>query len=145
MAGVRFWRETRSRYNLTGNRCRRCGTTFFPPRPVCLRCHRESLGNMEEAGLRGTGVVETFTVVHEPTRRFQMQLPYVLAIVKMDEGPRLTAQVVDCSPEEVRIGLRVRAVFRKIGEEGRAGVIYYGYKFTLDERPPADASDSSTP
>ena len=132
-AGVRFWRETRSRYNLIGNRCRRCGTTYFPPRPLCVRCHRESIGNMEEARLRGTGTVESFTVVHEPTRGFQKQLPYILAIIRMDEGPRLTAQLVDCGPDEVELGSRVRAVFRRIGEGGRAGVIHYGYKFVLDD------------
>jgi len=131
MAGVRFWRETDSRYNLAGNRCGNCGTVYFPPRPVCLKCHRESLGKMVELRLKGTGEVLSFTVVHETKRNFEIQLPYIMAIIRMDEGPALTAQLVDCSPGEVKIGSRVRAVFRRIGEEGRAGVIYYGYKFVL--------------
>ncbi len=54
--------------------------------------------------------------------------PYVLAIVQLDEGPRLTAQIV-CDPLDVKIGMRVRSVFRKLGEEGQDGVIYYGTKF----------------
>jgi hypothetical protein len=131
MAGVRFWRETASRYNLAGNRCGVCGTVFFPPRPVCLKCHRESLGKMEDMRLRGTGEVLSFTVVHESRRNFELQLPYIMAIIRMDEGPALTAQLVDCSPQDVKMGSRVTAVFRKIGEEGKAGVIYYGYKFVL--------------
>jgi hypothetical protein len=131
MAGVRFWRETASRYNLAGDRCGNCGTVFFPPRPVCLKCHRASLGKMEDMRLQGTGEVLSFTVVHESRRNFELQLPYIMAIIRMDEGPALTAQIVDCSPQDVKMGSRVQAVFRKIGEEGKAGVIYYGYKFVL--------------
>ena len=57
--------------------------------------------------------------------------PYVLAIVELDEGPRLTAQLV-CSPDEVRIGMRVRPVFRRISADGESGVIHYGTKFAPD-------------
>jgi len=42
----------------------------------------------------------------------------------------LLGQVVDCAPDQVKIGTRVHSVFRKIGEEGKAGVIHYGYKFS---------------
>lgn len=131
MAGVRFWRESDSRYNLVGNRCGVCGSVYFPPRPVCPRCHRESLGKMEDMRLKGTGEVLSFTVVHEQKKNFELQVPYIMAIIGMDEGPRITAQIVDCPPQDVSIGRKVRAVFRKIGEEGKAGVIYYGYKFVL--------------
>jgi hypothetical protein len=131
-AGVRFWRETRSRYNLTGNRCAKCGTVYFPPRPLCTKCHRESIGKMEALKLNGTGEVVTCTVVHEPRRNFEIQVPYLLAIVRLDEGPSVLGQLVDCSPEQVNIGTRVHSVFRKIDEEGKAGVIYYGYKFVPD-------------
>ena len=59
--------------------------------------------------------------------------PYVLAIIQLDEGPRLTAQV-DCKPEEIYIGMRVKAAFRKILEEGEDGIIHYGTKFIPEER-----------
>ena len=129
LAGVRFWRETQSRYNLTGNRCGKCGTAYFPPRPLCPVCHRESLGKMEELRFKGEGEVLTFTVVQEPRRGFELQVPYILAMVRLDEGPVLLGQVVDCAPDQVKIGTRLRSVFRKIGEEGKSGVIHYGYKF----------------
>jgi hypothetical protein len=131
MAGVRFWRETDSRYNLIGNRCGVCGSVFFPPRPVCPKCHRESLGRMEDLRLKGRGEVLSYTIVHESKKNFELQVPYIMAIIGMDEGPRITAQIVDCNAQDVRIGCRVRTVFRKIGEEGKSGVIYYGYKFVL--------------
>jgi len=129
LAGVRFWRETQSLYNLIGNRCGKCRTVYFPPRPVCPVCHRESIGRMEELKLKGDCEVLTFTVVQEPRRGFELQVPYVLAIVRLDEGPAILGQVVDCAPADVRIGMRLRSVFRKIGEEGKSGVIHYGYKF----------------
>ncbi|RDE17938.1 MAG: hypothetical protein C4K49_00295, partial [Candidatus Thorarchaeota archaeon] len=49
--------------------------------------------------------------------------------VELDEGTRLTAQIVNCDAEDVSIGMRVRACFRKITEFGHGGLIVYGYKF----------------
>lgn len=90
--------------------------------------------------LSGDGEVFSYTVVHEAAEGFEMQVPYVLALVRTVEGPILTGQVVDLDPGDVRIGLKVRATFRKLREEGKAGVIHYGYKFTpvedLPMRPP---------
>ncbi len=142
MSIARFWRETPRRYNLGGSKCTMCGTVYFPPRAVCPTCahHRESIGKMEPFQLSGDGEVFSYTTVHEPAEGFEMQVPYVLALVRTVEGPVLTGQVVDLAPEDVRIGLKVRATFRKLREEGKAGVIHYGYKFApaedLPNRPP---------
>ena len=135
MSIARFWRETPRRYNLAGSRCTICGTVYFPPRPVCPTCpqHRQSIEKMVGFQLSGTGEVVSYTIVHEAAEGFEIQVPYVLALVKTDEGPVLTAQVVDLAPADVRIGLKVHATFRKLREEGAAGVIHYGYKFAPDE------------
>lgn len=86
----------------------------------------------------------TFSIVHDPAEGFEMQAPYVLAIVKSTEGPQLTGQVVDVLPRDVTIGLRVRATFRKLREEGKSGVIHYGYKFApLDEQHRSRAARGS--
>ncbi len=132
---ARFWRETPRRYNLGGSRCAICSTVYFPPRSVCPTCsaHRQSLGKMEPFHLSGEGEVVTFSIVHEAAEGFEMQVPYALAIVQTIEGPLLTGQVVNIAPEEVKIGLKVRATFRKLREEGPAGVIHYGYKFAPKE------------
>jgi uncharacterized protein len=137
MSIARFWRETPRRYNLGGSRCPTCRTVYFPPRSVCPVCakHRQSIGKMEPFQLSGDGEVVTFTIVHDAAEGFEMQVPYVLALVKTVEGPLLTGQVVDVTPSEVDIGLRVRATFRKLREEGKAGVIHYGYKFSPAEEP----------
>ncbi len=57
-----------------------------------------------------------------------MHTPYPLAIIQLDEGPRMTGQVV-CDTGEIAIGMRVKPIFRKLGEDGAAGIIYYGTKF----------------
>jgi len=151
MSIARFWRETPRRYNLGGSKCTTCGTVYFPPRPVCPECthHRQSIEKMVPFQLSGAGEVLSFTIVHEAAEGFEMQVPYVLALVKTDEGPVLTGQVVDLEPQNVRIGQRVHATFRKLREEGAAGVIHYGYKFAPDDEaeppPPPGAPREPAP
>jgi hypothetical protein len=129
MSVPRFWREIPHRYSLVGKRCAQCGQVYFPPRDVCPKCRRDSIGKMEDYKLNGTGKILTYTVIHTAPLEFVKQQPYPMAIIELDEGPRLTAQLVDIEPADIRIGLRVKAVFRKIKEDGSKGVIYYGYKF----------------
>jgi scaffold protein (connect acetoacetyl-CoA thiolase and HMG-CoA synthase) len=155
MSVARFWRETPRRYNLGGSKCTNCGTVYFPPRSVCPRCpsHRQSIEKIIPFQLSGDGEVLSYTIVHEAAEGFELQVPYVLALVKTVEGPVLTGQVVDVNPETVTIGMKVRATFRKLREEGDAGVIHYGYKFApLDEsarptvpRGPAERAPGEVP
>jgi hypothetical protein len=132
MSVARFWRETLRRYNLGGNECPECKKVYFPPRAVCPHCltRRKSMGRLTPVQLSGEGEVFSFTVVHDPADGFEMQVPYVLALVKMKEGPILTSQIVDVEAKDVTIGMPVRAAFRKLKAEGPDGVIHYGYKFT---------------
>jgi uncharacterized OB-fold protein len=125
-ATAKFWREQESRYNLEGTRCTNCGSYFFPPRSVCPHCRRK--GSIVTYKFKGTGEVLTYTTVSQAPRNHNRQIPYHLAIIKLDEGSRLLSEVI-CEPEALRTGLRVRAVFRKLGEEGERGIIYYGTKF----------------
>jgi uncharacterized OB-fold protein len=129
MAIPRFWREIPSRYNLYGTKCGNCGSVDFPPRMVCPKCGRRSIGKMERLKLAGKGTVVSFTTVHDAPAAFDMMKPYSLAIIELDEGARLTSQIIDVDPAEVKIGMRVEAAFRKLGTEGAAGIIHYGYKF----------------
>ncbi len=129
MAIPRFWREIPSRYNLYGSKCGNCGLLDFPPRTVCPRCGRKSVGKMERVKLKGRGAVVTYTVVHDAPAQYEIMKPYVLAIIEMEEGCRLTSQIIDVDPTQVKIGMPVEATFRKLGQDGEAGVINYGYKF----------------
>lgn len=129
MATARFWRENPSRYNLKAVRCGNCGKVFFPPRAVCSVCHRKSIGKMQCLNLKGEGEVYSYSVVHEAPSQFEILKPYVVAMVKMDEGVMLTSHLIEVDPKEVKIGMRVKTTLRRIGEDGPGGVIYYGYKF----------------
>ncbi len=129
MGVPRYWREIPQRYNLIGTKCGACGTVYFPPRSMCPECRRASVGNMEDYKLEGIGVVESYTVINAPPPHFEKEEPYVIALIRMDEGPYLTAQIVDADPDEVSIGMQVEACFRRIYQDGKAGAIHYGYKF----------------
>lgn len=76
----------------------------------------------------GKGSVYSYTIVTDPPAGFEEQAPYVLALVQLDEGPLVTAQLTDLG-EPVTVGMRVEMVTRKLRTEGESGMIVYGYKF----------------
>jgi len=129
MTAPRYWRENPSRYNLIGVRCGECNKIFFPPRSICPDCRRKSIGKMERVHLKGEGEVFSYSVVHDAPSQFEIIKPYVIAMIRLDEGIMISAQVIDCDPTEVDIGMRVRSTMRKLGDEGPGGIIHYGYKF----------------
>ncbi|WP_019176550.1 Zn-ribbon domain-containing OB-fold protein [Methanomassiliicoccus luminyensis] len=135
MTVARYWRENASRYNLIGSKCGNCGKVYFPPRSVCPICHRKSIGKMEPFKLKGDGEILSYSIVYDAPSQFDIQKPYVIAMVQMDEGVRITGQIIDVDPAEVQIGMKVRTTMRKIGEEGGAGIIHYGYKFVPVPKP----------
>ncbi len=126
---ARFWREIPQRYNLIGNKCNSCGKIYFPPKETCPVCRRKSIGKMENLKLNGKGKIVTYSIIHVGPEAFEEQVPYPIAIVELDEGPRITAQIVDCKIEDVKIGMKLENTFRRIQEDGYTGAIYYGYKF----------------
>ena len=126
---ARFWREIPQRYNLMGNKCGSCDKVFFPPREACPICRRKSIGKMMDLKLSGRGKIVTYSIVHVGPEDFDNQIPYPIAIVKLDEGPQVTAQIVDCDIDDVKIGMEVESTFRRIQDDGYIGAIYYGYKF----------------
>jgi len=125
MSTARYWRENPQRYRMEAARCTRCGRTWFPPREICPSCRNVAF---ETTRLAGEGAVETFTVIHVAPSGFEDQSPYAVAIVKLDDGVRITCQLVDCDPGSIQLGMRVKTEFRKIQQDGHAGMIMYGYK-----------------
>ncbi|MFH1054489.1 MAG: Zn-ribbon domain-containing OB-fold protein [Candidatus Altiarchaeota archaeon] len=123
------WRLITTRYNLIGTECKTCGQKFFPPRNICPQCRRKS--RIEKFKFSGNGEIYSYTIVRAAPTGFDYQKPYVIAIIKLDEGAMCTAQVIDCDPEKVRIGDKVERVFRKIMADDDSGIIRYGYKFKL--------------
>jgi scaffold protein (connect acetoacetyl-CoA thiolase and HMG-CoA synthase) len=82
----------------------------------------------EQYTFAGTGEIFSFTTLQETPENFDDQAPYMLALVKLDEGPLITAQLTDLD-DAVAIGDRVEMVTRKLTTEGARGMIVYGYKF----------------
>ena len=126
----RFWRKIKYRYNLIGTKCENCGRVFYPPRNLCPECRRKS--SITEVDLGETGVVLSYSVVHDAPESMKLERPYIVGLIRIDSGVVVTSQIV-CDPEEIRIGMRVRAAFRKYGEDGEDGIIYYGTKFAPSE------------
>jgi uncharacterized OB-fold protein len=77
----------------------------------------------------GQGEVYSYTIINEPPAEFAGMAPYAVALVKLVEGPLVTAQLTDIDPEDVRIGMPVEMVTRKLMEVGQDGLLVYGYKF----------------
>jgi len=128
MPSPRYAREMPQRYRLEASKCKKCGKVFFPPRLICSNCKAREF---EKIILSDQGKIATFTTIRVAPDQFNEQVPYSIAIVELNEGVRITTQVVDCKPEDMAIGKPVKIVFRKIQEEGKTGIICYGYKCVL--------------
>lgn len=79
--------------------------------------------------LLGHGEVYSYSVMYSAPKDYEDQKPYAIALIKLDEGPMVTAQLTDVDHDLVKIGMRVEMVTRKLREEGPEGQIIYGYKF----------------
>ena len=120
------WRIKNQRYSLVGEVCDDCGNKIFPPRDVCPHCTQPAQTPFQ---FSGRGEVFSHTTVYNPPVGYEEFAPYTVALVKLEEGPLITAQLTDAQPEEVSIGQPVEMVTRKIREDGPEGLIVYGYKF----------------
>ncbi len=127
----RYWREIPQRYRYEAAECTKCGKIFFPPRLVCSGCRGREF---KKATLPLDGTIETFTVIRVAPSGFGDEAPYAVGIVKLTNGVKVTAQIVDCAPEELGIGDPVRLEFRRVRQDGESGVICYGYKFVRTGR-----------
>lgn len=126
METSRHWRLKDQRYALVGEKCDKCGTKLFPPRDVCLECEAPA---KELFTFTGLGEVYSYTTIYDAPAGFEQYAPYTVALIKLEEGPLLTAQLTDIDPDSVEIGLPVEMVTRKLRSDGEEGMIVYGYKF----------------
>lgn len=125
MITARYHREIPQRYRLEAAKCTTCGQLSFPPRLICPKCKGRSFETMK---LNDEGTLLTFTVIRVASEKFSKQTPYAVGIVELKDGVRLTTQIVDVDVEKLEVGQKVKLVFRKIQEDGKAGILCYGYK-----------------
>lgn len=126
MSIPRNWRTRHQRYSLRAEVCDVCNNTIFPPRDVCPNCSEQK---QHWTNLSGRGEVYSYTNMFTAPNGFEDYLPYTMALVKLAEGPLITAQLTDVDVEEVFVGMPVEMVTRKITQDGDEGQILYGYKF----------------
>jgi len=124
---ARHWRLKKQRYALVGEVCPHCEAKIFPPRDVCPECSGEA---KTPFSFSGRGEIYSYTTVHNAPEGFQESAPYAVALVKLEEGPVVTAQLTDLGNEPVEIGMPVEMVTRKLRTDGdERGLLVYGYKF----------------
>ena len=103
-----FWDATADRQFLI-QRCQSCGEAIFYPRASCPVCGSLDLG-WEPAS--GYATVFTYTIARRATHQaFAEAVPYVIAVVELEEGPRVTTNIVDCEPDAVTIDMPVELTF----------------------------------
>lgn len=122
----RHWRLRQQRYALVGEVCPHCEVKIFPPRDVCPNCAGEA---KTPFAFSGKGEVYSFTTVYDAPEGYEGTTPYTVALVKLEEGPLVTAQLTDIDNGKVEIGTPVEMVTRKLREDGNRGMLVYGYKF----------------
>lgn len=94
--------------------CSDCGKAHFYPRELCPHCHSDKLNWIDATG---TGTVYSYTVCRRPAGpAFGEEVPYVVAIIELDEGPRMMTRI-SCEPEYVSIGHRVKVRFERQSDE----------------------------
>ena len=122
----RYHRLRASFYRLEATRCAACQAVHFPPRACCHLCGG---GTLEPFRLSGRGRVVSLTRVYQPARGFRDLAGEATALIELREGLRLIAQLTDVDAEEVRPGLEVEMVVRRLRADVEQGMLVYGYKF----------------
>ena len=130
----RYHRLRSAYYHLEGQACTACGKVLFPARAACSACRSTEL---ERRRLSGRGTVFSWSQASQAPEGFAP--PYLMALVELEEGPLVAAQLADVEPEEVAIGLPVEMVTRRLREHGPHGYLVYGYRF----RPRLEAREAS--
>ena len=118
-----LWRRIKARNCLVGSKCDKCNALFYPPRDNC-KCGSSKLSELR---FSGKGKIISFSEIHTPPTHFEKQYQYTVALIKLEEGPMITTQVVDS--ENLHIGMEVESCLRKMYSNGEKGMLCYGIKF----------------
>jgi len=123
----RHWRLRKQRYTLTGETCSHCNAKIFPPRDICPECKQDAKDAYQ---FSGRGTVYSYATVYNPPAGYEDYAPYTVAMVKLAEGPLVTAQLTDLGGQQVAVDMPVEMVTRRLRSDGdERGMLVYGYKF----------------
>ena len=109
-----FWDGTKVG-ELRLQRCDACRNVIFPPRRFCPKCTSRSVSWFKASG---KGKLWSYVINHRPAPGFEADAPYAIAVVKLDEGPTLMTNIVDCpqTPEALELDMPVEVVFEAVSE-----------------------------
>ncbi len=111
-----FWEGARQG-KLLVQHCEDCGANIFYPRKFCPKCWSANLGWIEASG---KATVYTFSTAYDMVEpRFWADIPYTIAYVDLAEGVRMMTRIVECAPEDIKIGMEVEVVFHKLDDQFR--------------------------
>lgn len=109
-----FWEAAR-RHELVLQRCRKCGSYRYPAGLTCPGCVSDEL---DWTRVSGRGTVYTWTVFHRAYHpAFAGEVPYAVVAVELEEGPRMTTNLVECKLTDIKIGMPVAVVFEDVSNE----------------------------
>ena len=110
---VFFW-EGCGNHQLRFQKCDECGHVRWPASIICPKCHSIKTSYIVS---EGEGEIYSFVIYHAVfNSNFKNKVPYVVAVVRLKEGPHLLTNIVDCDFAKLRCGRKVKVVWRKIGE-----------------------------
>ena len=109
-----FWDGCKE-HQLRFQKCQSCGLVRWPPSIICPMCYSY---DTEWIIATGKGKIYTFAIYHQSYHpAFDSELPYVTAVVELEEGPHILTNIVGCSPDEVRCDMAVEVIWEDITEE----------------------------
>jgi len=109
-----YWKAAR-RHELVFQKCRSCGQEIYFPRTICYRCLS---GDLEWVRSTGQGIVYSYTIIYQASyESFAPDVPYVYAIVELQEGIRMISNIININPLLVKIGMKVKVVFEDVTNE----------------------------
>jgi len=95
---------------LMAAKCKKCGKTMLPPRPICTNCYSKDLQWTE---IEGEGKLLTYTVIYVASKQFQPFVPYAVGIVELKNGLKLPGIIRDAQLEKLQVGMKLLVDFEK--------------------------------
>lgn len=122
----KIWRKFNNRYALQGVKSKTSSNSYYPP----ILTEADLNTEFDLINYKKEGKLVTWSLVSAPPNGFENMKPYIVAIIELEDGQRLTSQVVDVDTAELKKDDTLTPTFRKIYEDGEDGIIHYGLKWT---------------